>query len=158
MISNADLRNDEVIFKPEYLSEAIAQLLAEIMDIQTMKNDMTAINQLPNEVLCNIFVEYKGSILADQPQHPSAWTLITSVCLRWRNACINHPPLWSDIAPCRDPLALTRAKLKRSKGTLLSIESLQPKILTRAAEQLLAFAVCQTERLVFLKLRNRPEY
>ncbi|KZT18551.1 hypothetical protein NEOLEDRAFT_1035904, partial [Neolentinus lepideus HHB14362 ss-1] len=55
------------------------------------------IDELPVEVLQEIFAFYILSVIRTRFTGFAVWSTIMHVCARWRDALIGHPRLWTRI-------------------------------------------------------------
>ncbi|KAF5357617.1 hypothetical protein D9758_007490 [Tetrapyrgos nigripes] len=66
---------------------------------RTYRNSLALINQLPPEILSQIFLFCASSTSFSTPLRPSRWSFIavSHVCQYWRNVALGCPALWSYI-------------------------------------------------------------
>ena len=93
-------------------------------DRQDERNEQTPINQLPDEILCDIFLlntQKDGD--EENPHSPLATLLSTGeVCRRWHDVASNYPMLWSRIIDFeRHHPDFIADLLRRSKTSLFAV-------------------------------------
>ncbi|KAJ8508308.1 hypothetical protein ONZ45_g9397 [Pleurotus djamor] len=97
------------------IDEKIAHLEVELYSLKSQRNSLSAISQLPDDVLSLIFVEYKVGTVED-----SAWLNITGICQRWRAIILSTPGFWSFITT--HDLGFTDTMMKRAKSIPLTLQ------------------------------------
>ncbi|KAJ8486753.1 hypothetical protein ONZ45_g14570 [Pleurotus djamor] len=119
------------------LDKEIAIHRAAISTLSKKRNELSAINMLPNDILSQIFVVYKQSFYFSLPDEPEddedaedefrscviggAWTNILGICSHWRNILLDTPRFWSTIGLSPECTPLIPLYLDRSKHVPLSV-------------------------------------
>ncbi|KAJ8507695.1 hypothetical protein ONZ45_g9962 [Pleurotus djamor] len=102
---------------------------AAIQRLSLHRNKLSAVNQLPIEVLAHIFLIYKdGFHLFEEKEDEfegsnmeGHWTNVLCVCTHWRNIVLDTPRFWSSVALSPGVLIQDPSLPRRSKLLPLSV-------------------------------------
>ncbi|KAJ8518915.1 hypothetical protein ONZ45_g4080 [Pleurotus djamor] len=116
------------------LCKEIARHEASIVALKTSRNTYSAISQLPDELLAQIFLivknspvvirrrdfgdKYDGWIFSGERQ----WRVVLAVCSHWHQVAMNMPRLWSQITLSNAMVNRAMEMFKRSRDSPLTIE------------------------------------
>lgn len=103
------------------LDRRMTELLTEIYVLRQYRNALSFPNQLPIELLGEIFLIYRDVSVRDQEgQDKATWLKLTHICRHWRDVALNLGPFWSKITFAKTP-ELTKAMLARSQNLPLTV-------------------------------------
>ncbi|KAJ7625776.1 hypothetical protein FB45DRAFT_922291 [Roridomyces roridus] len=109
--------------------------------------------RLPTELCTVIFklcLQYHGAYLA-KPSPREAPLLLTHICRRWRDVCLDTPDLWTSIHFTTGSVELLKLWLSRTGDRLLDVTL--NSVHTEKATQLLELIMIQAHRLRAIHLR-----
>ena len=91
-------------------------LQQSIMALTAIRNTLAAVDNLPDEILVNIFwqltLSVRPSLGPVDKISPASWLVVAKVCRRWRNIALWTPQLYTFIDACN--IYITRTFLSRS--------------------------------------------
>ena len=109
----------------ERVGRRIIEIEGELVSLKTSFNSYSPVNQVPNEILSNIFAlvanaipEELSTYLSDRES--AKWLRVTHVCRHWRSIAMASGSLWSNINFVTPELA--NAMLERSRSAPLSVQ------------------------------------
>lgn len=105
------------------LDKEIADLTARIRLLNTQRNELAPVSQLPDEILLHIFL-----IVQDlYGSYSYKWGIITHISRHWRHVAVGSPALWTRLY--NPPPGLAPLLLERSQSAPLEVElsALTPK-------------------------------
>ncbi|KAI0035356.1 hypothetical protein K488DRAFT_43582, partial [Vararia minispora EC-137] len=120
-ISHADARSRQSVIENarRVIDRELEAAAFAISDIRSMRNALSFIVTLPEEVLAHIFFFLTLSNPFFYPSQTTSWLAVTYVCRSWRTAALAHPRLWSEIYIGPRP-EWARLFLERAKAVPLS--------------------------------------
>ncbi|EGN99389.1 hypothetical protein SERLA73DRAFT_182349 [Serpula lacrymans var. lacrymans S7.3] len=141
----------------------VPRISLSLIKQEPLKLGCTAhVDELPNELLAQIFEESKEAYVDDLEQGRSCCSLVIShVCRRWRFVAVNTPRLWTTvhITPRRS-LLLSQTYIERSGCHLVDIildyryfEEILEREQSKANEKAESFVCCRRSRHSILSLQ-----
>ncbi|KAJ8520444.1 hypothetical protein ONZ45_g2739 [Pleurotus djamor] len=102
---------------------------AAIQELSSRRNKLSAINQLPFDVLAHIFLIYKEGFHSFEDINDrfagsnieGGWTNVLSICTYWRNIILDTPHFWTSVALSPAVLVTDPDLPSRSKSLPLSV-------------------------------------
>ncbi|KAJ8516008.1 hypothetical protein ONZ45_g6621 [Pleurotus djamor] len=77
------------------IDQEIATHRAAIYRLKLRRNSLSAVYNLPSDILSLIFIEYKQQTIFDEEL--GSWTPVLRVCSRWRQILLDTPQFWATI-------------------------------------------------------------
>ncbi|KAJ8507638.1 hypothetical protein ONZ45_g10005 [Pleurotus djamor] len=79
------------------IDQEIAKHEAAIVQLRRRRNTYSVVGQIPDDILSNIFVIYRGQRIFKTVS--GSWVNILGVCTHWRQLIYDTPRFWAIIAP-----------------------------------------------------------
>ncbi|KAJ8502876.1 hypothetical protein ONZ45_g11360 [Pleurotus djamor] len=113
------------------IDKEIAAHRAAIHDLSFRRNQLSAVNKLPIDVLATIFLAYKESFhpfegkddrfAASNSNIDGGWTNVLRICTHWRSIILNTPDFWTSLELSPDVIVADPDLPSRSKALPLYV-------------------------------------